>query len=296
MADYHGPLCVLAGALCFSTIGFTQAICLTDGATPLLTCATRVIVGGLALLAWCALTGKLPRRGDWPLLNLAVSALAILGFLLFFLWGTLLAGVAIGTLVAIGSTPLAAAALAAVFLGEHPVPAWYPATALAVVGMILLNWTGEEVRLTRVLIPALAGCCYGLYMTFSRRLTRSNPPEAVMAVIFLVDSVLLLPFLEYGSMGWLLSTKGLFYTLNLGLVTAALGFTLTQRGLMTTPASTAGTLALGEPLGAMALGFAALGEPISRAGLMGVACVLAGALLLILKSASAGTRRADQGS
>ena len=46
----HGPLLILAGALCFSTTGFVQALA-PEGATPYVIGALRMAVGGIALLS-----------------------------------------------------------------------------------------------------------------------------------------------------------------------------------------------------------------------------------------------------
>ena len=71
----HGPLLILAGALCFSTTGFVQALA-PEGATPYVIGALRMAVGGIALLIWCALKGLLPRRKNWPLRYLLPASLS----------------------------------------------------------------------------------------------------------------------------------------------------------------------------------------------------------------------------
>ena len=74
-----GPLLILLGALCFSTTGTVQALS-PEGATPYVIGALRMLVGGLALLLWCAFRGELPRFWRWPMRGVVPSPLALLGF------------------------------------------------------------------------------------------------------------------------------------------------------------------------------------------------------------------------
>ena len=54
-----GPLCIILGALCFSTTGTVQALA-PDGNHPLGIGALRMQIGALALWAWCACRHSLP--------------------------------------------------------------------------------------------------------------------------------------------------------------------------------------------------------------------------------------------
>ena len=137
LSGMQGPVLILLGALCFCTTGYLQAVA-PEGATPYVIGCVRMLIGGAALFAWCAVRGRLPRRDGWPKASLALCVLAILGFQLMFFNGVLLAGVAVGTVVSIGVTPLSAAFLAWTFLRERPRTAWYPATAMAVAGLVLI--------------------------------------------------------------------------------------------------------------------------------------------------------------
>ena len=115
----RGPLLILLGALCFSTTGTVQALS-PEGATPYVIGALRMLVGGLALLLWCAFQGELPRFWRWPMRCVVPSTLALLGFQFFFFRGVLEAGVAVGTVVAIGFSPIVVALLGLIFLREKP--------------------------------------------------------------------------------------------------------------------------------------------------------------------------------
>lgn len=140
-----GSLCLLAGALCFSTTGFTQAQA-PEGATPWGIGALRMLIGCLALWAWCLVRGKSPLRERWSIAetvrHILPAGLSLAGFQLFFFQGVLDAGVSTGTVAATGSAPIFVALLALVLLQERAAPVWYASTLLVVSGLVLLNWEG----------------------------------------------------------------------------------------------------------------------------------------------------------
>lgn len=239
--------------------------------------------GGLALLAWCAWRGLLPRPGHWPLRLVGPSALALLGFQILFFKGVSVAGVAVGTVVALGFSPIVVAVLGAFVLKERPRAIWYPATAIAIVGLILLNGgAADGADLEAVLLPLGAGFSYACYFVFSKPLAQDNPPETVMMVLCLICGACLLPVFWLYPAAWLASPVGMIVALHLGVVTTAVAFSLTLAGLRITAASTASTLGLAEPLSAACLGIFFLHEPVSVTGLVGIALIFGSVALLVL--------------
>lgn len=246
----YGPWLVLLGALCFSTTGTVQALA-PEGSTPYAIGALRMLGGGLALLAWCAWRGLLPRPGHWPLRLVGPSALALLGFQILFFKGVSVAGVAVGTVVALGFSPIVVAVLGAFVLKERPRAIWYPATAIAIVGLILLNGgAADGADLEAVLLPLGAGFSYACYFVFSKPLAQDNPPETVMMVLCLICGACLLPVFWLYPAAWLASPVGMIVALHLGVVTTAVAFSLTLAGLRITAASTASTPGPADPLNA----------------------------------------------
>ena len=174
-----GPLCIILGALCFSTTGTVQALA-PDGSHPLGIGALRMQIGALALWAWCACRHSLPAGlRHWQLRWLIPATLGLLGFQVFFFWGVQQAGVAVGTVTAIGFSPVMAAILARIILGERPARIWYPATGLALAGLVLLNLgSSQDTSTAALLLPLLAGACYGAYFVFSKPLGGQRAPAA----------------------------------------------------------------------------------------------------------------------
>lgn len=281
-----GPLHLLAGALCFSTTGCAQALA-PDGATPYVIGALRLALGFGALFCWCALKKSLPFGQTWSgreiALNVLPATLALVGFQLCFFKGVLDAGIGVGTVASIGTSPIIVALLALVLLKEKPAPAWYGATFLAVLGLVLLNWQGMQKECGFALgMPLAAGFCYACYYVFSKPLSRAHPPETVMLVLFGLGGLVLSPVYALFPVAWVASPRGLAVALYLGVVATALAYTLTLTGLKTTRASTASTIGLAEPMAAACLGIFFLGEAMSAVTLAAMGCMLLGVLLLAL--------------
>ncbi|MBR3880713.1 MAG: EamA family transporter [Mailhella sp.] len=279
----QGCLLVLAGALCFSTTGFTQALIACDGATPYAIGALRMLIGGAGLLALCAFRGNLPSLHGWPLKNLALAVLGVAGYQICFFHGTLQAGVAIGTLAAMGFTPIVAAILGIIFLKSSPSREWYFSTALALAGLALLNWgKADDFSLGALLFPLASGAAYGIYLTFSGPLLHGRSSDVVMTAVLLLSGLAMLPGLMTEDLSWVLSPKGVIACLHLGLVTTALGYLCTLAGLSRTTPAIAATLSLAEPVCAAMLGILCLGEPVTGTSFSGIILILSSTLLLVV--------------
>lgn len=275
-----GSLLVFLGALCFSGSGTIQALA-PDEATPFIVGALRLLVAGMFLIAWCY--GKRlfqPLKADYFKLFLSASALA--GFQITFFLGVQKAGVAAGTVVTIGTTPIMAAVFGLLFYGEIPSKNWYVSTAMAIFGLVLLNLNGTETfSVTALLFPLSAGTIYAFYLSQSKDLVRENSPELVMTYLFLIASCLLIPIWVFFPCAWILSIRGITVALGLGILTTALAYCLVMAGLKNCDTAKAATLSLGEPLGAAVLGFAVLHEALNLCGLIGIAAIFASVLILV---------------
>jgi DME family drug/metabolite transporter len=280
---------VLVAAVLFGTTGTAQALG-PDGTTPLGVGAVRLVVGGLALLLVLPLLGVRPldalRLWRTPA-GLAAGLCTALYQVCFFA-GVDRAGVALGTLVTIGSGPVFAGLLAAVLLRERPAPSWLVATALCVLGLALLSGSGGRGEPLGLGLALLSGLAYAAYTVAAKHLmTAGHASSPVMAAAFGLGGLLLLPVLALQPPSWLATQGGLVLAGYLGLVTTAVAYVLFGRGLAVLPAGPVTTLVLAEPLVAAALGVGLLDERLAVAGAVGAALVLAG---LVLQAAAAGRR------
>ncbi|MFF5257425.1 EamA family transporter [Actinomadura viridis] len=278
---------ILVAACLWGTTGTVRTF--VPEASSVSVAAVRIVVGGLVLVAFAALTARpglvrlLRSRRDRPLV--ALGALAITVYQTVFFVAAARTGVAIGTVVTIGSAPAFAGLLGLITRRSPLDRRWTLATGGAVVGCTALVLGGQDAGAEPVGIglALVSGLAYALYATVTSVLIdRGGQDRAVVGTLFGVAGVLLLPVLLAGSPGWLLEGSGAAIALYLGVVTTAGGYVLFARGLRVTPATTATTLTLAEPAVAAVLGVALLGERLGGVALGGLALLAASLLVLVL--------------
>jgi len=296
--EIAGHWLVLAAAVLWGTTGTAQAVA-PAGAQPLTVGAVRLAIGGAALLALAYLRGALrggfvlrltypvgstgsPKDGRWPVFSTALAAGSMAAYQVFFFAGVAKTGVAVGTVVTIGSSPMLAGVLGMWVRRERPGRRWGVATALAVLGCSVLMGAGANVSVDAagVLLALGAGLSYAAYAVSSKGLLEVQSPDAAMAVVFGLGAVLLAPFLVAGDLSWLVQLRGLIVALHLGLIATAAAYLLFSRGLQVVPVATAVTLSLAEPLTAATLGVVWLGERLTLPVVLGVALLLSGLAVL----------------
>jgi DME family drug/metabolite transporter len=269
---------VLLSALCFGTTGTAQA--LGPDASPAAVGAARVLVGGLLLVRIARHLA--PRTAaPWSARAVLAGGAAVAGYQLTFFAAVHETGVAVGTVVAIGSGPVFAGVLGRVVRHEPLTSRWAAATALAVAGVILLVAAGAaaRVRPAGVVLALGAGLSYASYTVAAKGLLAAgHAPEAVMARIFVIGAIVLLPVLAHP--GGVASAGGVALAIYLGAIPTALAYVLFARGLRHLPAGEVATLTLAEPVTAAALAAVVLGERPGILALGGVVLVLAGLAVL----------------
>lgn len=288
---------VLVAATLFGTTGTAQALGAQE-ATPLGVGAVRLVLGGMGLLLVLPLVGG--RRRDavrlWRTPAGVVAGVCTALYQVSFFAAVQQAGVAVGTLAAIGSGPVLAGLLARFLLGERPGRSWVLATGLCLVGLTLLVTGGgaaQRVDLGGVALAVLAGLAYAGYTVLAKwQLGAGHEPSTVMAAAFGLGGLLLVPLLVTQPMAWLLDPRGLGVALHLGLVTTTLAYLLFVRGLAELPAGPVTTLMLAEPVVATTLGVVVLDERLTLISTAGVGLLLLGLVLQGLGAAS--SKRHDE--
>ncbi len=267
---------VLLAALMWGTTGTALALAPSDAA-PLAVGAVRIAIGGALLVVIALVRGGLigPR---WPLLPAAVAATAVAIYQLAFFEGVARVGVAVGTILAIGSAPAFAGALGWLVLHERPTTRWLMATAIAVAGLVLLVLqSGAAITSTAaVVLPLIAGAGYAVYAIASKRLLPAGDAVSVAAIGFGGGAVLLVPVLLVADLRWLADPRGAAVAIELGVFATALAYILFNRALVRLPVSWGATLSLAEPLTASLLGMVVLGESLTPLQLVGAGLVAAG--------------------
>jgi DME family drug/metabolite transporter len=290
-------LIVLLSAVLFGTTGTTQTFA-PAGATSVSIGAARMVFGG-ALMALVGLINWRRRRRDavdptapaitfprsrFPLptwLALALSGAGMALYQVTFFAGTRANGVAVGTIVTLGSAPLIAGLIEWLVRRQRPGRAWLIATALAVAGVVLLSGGSDAVHPSGLALSAAAGAAYAvevvlLKVPLDRGWTSSDAVSWVMGLA----AVACLPLLLASDMAWLPTARGSLVTAWLAVATIVCAYQLLAKGLASLPAATVTTLTLAEPATATLLGLVVVGERLTAAGVAGIAAIAAGLVLL----------------
>lgn len=204
-----------------------------------------------------------------------------------FLAAVELTGVAVSTLVAIGSAPIFSGILSRLVHRR-----WVISTGLAVLGVaMLLTGAGAQVSWYGIVAALAAGFSYALYTVASGSLARAQYAAApVTAAGFVVAAVLLAPALLLTDNRWLVTPAGAGMVLYLAAVATTAAYLLFVRGLRHVPPPTAQVVGLVEPVVATALGVLVLGERIRPVAALGCVLVVA-ALVVVARGPSPGVDR-----
>lgn len=306
MHSRSGPLAVVAAAVLWGTAGTAGALAAADSVS---LAAARLVLGGAVLAALAVSArrrslrsrpldrsrehvrnaGRSPAwwaRAHW---TLALGAAAVAAYQLCYFAAVHRTGVAIGTVVAIGSGPVFTGVLSWLVGHERPSGRWALATAAAVAGCAVLVTGGSAggeaggADAAGIGLALLGGLLYAFYAVVAARAIGGGTDSGiVMGVLFGGAAVLMLPVLVLSGPVWLARPGGLLTALYLGCATTALAYLLYGRGLRTTPVATAATLALAEPAVAALLGVVALREHLSAVSCAGLALLAAGLAVVAL--------------
>jgi DME family drug/metabolite transporter len=210
-----------------------------------------------------------------------------------FFTGTQMNGVAVGTVVALGSAPIITGVLNGIVRRDRPTVRWMMATAIAMTGVVLVSGilgattTPMTSDVIGVAASVGAGASYSLYTVSSKvLLDRGWSARSTMGAVFGCAAILSVPELIATPTDWLATPSGIALALWLGIATIAVGYLLFGWGLQHLNPTTVSTLTLAEPLGATVLGLAVLHEHLSVTSIAGVGVIALGLTLLTLPTRS----------
>ena len=278
---------VLLGAMLWGTTGTAQTF-LPDDAHPFLISAGRSAVGGFSLLVFMVLLKKI-KFSTWPWKYTLYAAICISVFQLLFFSSVRLTGVAIASVVAIGSAPVFSGVIEWLFFKQQPTRIWGFSTSFAIVGCLFLFLTKGEVTIDPIGIgySLVAGLIFAVYTMTSKKLLEKEDAIAVVAMTFSASAMLLVPFYFLLDTSWLSSPTNIGIIVYLGLATTSLAYVLYGIGLRQIPASSALTLSLAEPTTAALLGVVVVGEVLGMTSWIGIALLLGSIVLLTVGSKKA---------
>ncbi|MEI8068443.1 MAG: EamA family transporter, partial [Actinomycetota bacterium] len=250
-----------------------------DSATSLGVAAIRFIVGAIALFA---ITG-LVRKPHVTTVSLPLYIWIIAGFGQAIYGATFFAavhetGVAIGTVVALGSAPILTGMLSAILFRSLPTRTWMLATTAAIAGMSLIVLSGND---TNVSVPGIAyalaaGLGYALFALTSKRIVESGvTSDVAMSRVFGIAAIMLAPSLLFVNTDWIFTTGGISLGLWLGIVTVALAYWAYASGLKNLEPRETTMITLAEPVVATILGALVLDERPAALAWLGIILVIA---------------------
>jgi drug/metabolite transporter, DME family len=284
---------VLLASVLWGTTG-TVAHFAPAGASPALIGLSTFGFGGLLLFlgdrrrATAVLRGRAGR--GW----LVAGAVGVLMYASMYYLSMSLVGVAVGNVLALGSGPLFAALMEYAVDRDRPSAAWWVATAFAVTGIAVLGLSAPggsgTAPVAGVLLALGAGLGYGCYSFAGARLiARDTPSTAVLAAMFTLAAVVLLPWFVVAGPGPLVSTpRGLLILAYLAVFPMAVAYLLFGFGLRRLSASSATTLALFEPLVATMLAVGVVGERLEPVQWAGLLLIVTGIVLVARAETGAG--------
>lgn len=263
----------LLAALLFGTTG-TILVNAPHGADAYSVGFLRLAVGGVTLFA---IARRRPPTRVVPLHLLGAFGVAV--FQCGYFVAVERTGVAVGTVVTIGSGPALAGVIESVRRRCLPTLPWLAGMAVSVAGVALLGISGRatEVDLAGIALGVLAGLGWATFSASGKHLIDSGHDSTyTMAVFFSGGAVLMAPWLATHSPAWAWSPNGALVAGLLGVATVGVAYTSYGWALRHLPAPTVITLTLLEPITATTLAAVVVHEGIRPAGWGGIALVLAG--------------------
>ena len=286
-------LAVVAAAALFGTAGTARELG-PDGTTPLGVGAARIVIGTAVLWSavwWAHSRGSIPavaapiRSNRWVIL---IGGLGVAIYTPMFFEAIERAGVAVGTIVGVGSGPFFAGALEWAWRGVRPSPWWALGTAVTVTGGAVLVLAQDAGRSTSepgdavgIAFALAAGFGYALYSVTSKVvMERGVDPVLTLAATFLVGSTAVALLAVGEPFGWITSGTGLLMALQLGVLATGFAYLLYGYGLQRLSSATTVTLVLAEPLTATMLAVLVLDESIVAGAWIGIVGLLVGLLIV----------------
>lgn len=281
-------MCVLAASVLWGTTGTAATFAPAVG--PLAIGAVAMGLGGLLQ----AVTAARPIARDRAALRarrglVLLGAVAVAAYPLAFYTSMRLAGVAVGTVVSIGSAPPAAALVERLVDRRRLTARWSAGAGIGLLGVVLLcvaeaarahqgAGAGSGSGAATVLgvgLGLVAGVTYAVYSWAAHRLiSGGTASRAAMGAVFGLGGLLLLPVLVVTGAPLLASWSHAAVGAYMALVPMFAGYVLFGRGLARVTATTATTLSLLEPAVAAVLAVVVVGERLPALGWAGVALVV----------------------
>jgi DME family drug/metabolite transporter len=272
-----GPIfCILGAAALFGTTGTVLANG-PIGVDPVTAGVIRLLIGGAGL---AVLSYRHFRRVVSQFRLAVLGAAGVGAYQLCFFYSTRHAGVAVATVITIGSSPIFARLIGALRRRPAPHRLWYLAALILSIGLAFLSSaqnSGSDVEFVGLCAALIAGLSYAIYTECAAVLIELKlDSTAVLGVLFFGAGILTSPFLLFRPVAWVATQRGVVMLAYLGIVTLTLAYVAFGKGLTKLVPTTVVMLTLLEPVVATLLAFFVLHETVSGQAWVGMLLVLVG--------------------
>lgn len=285
----HPAIGVVAASVLFGTSGTARSY-LPEDASTLGIAALRLLVGAIPLLGFAFIVHR--RSFRRPQRRVYLAGVAMAAFQVFFFQSISSSGVAVGTMVTIGSGPVVATVID--YCARRRIPRnMVLGILVALCGLVLLVFgspsdDGVNLSVLGVASGVCAGACYALYTQLSKQLLDAGwTGPWVMAQSFSVSALLCLISVVFVPMGWATTRTSVLTIAYLGVATIAIPYLLYASSLVHLSSAIVVTLTLIEPVTATALGAFFLHEEIGIVSWCGAGIVLIGLIFSGLRAETA---------
>ena len=283
-ATLLGNSCVVIAALLWGTTG--TAARLAPELSPITIACVAMGLGGIlqALLALPAIMSSLSQLHQQRRL-LIIGSCAVAIYPLAFYCSMHFAGVAVGTVISIGSAPLFSALIENRLDKSGLTKQWMAGAAIGVIGIGLLaqmhsapsavSGQASSAFSLGVTLGLVAGLTYALYSWTARRMMVNGVvSRAAMGSTFGLGGLLLLPLLIMTGTPLLTSWQNAAVGGYMAVFPMCIGYLCYGMGLARIKASVATAITLLEPVVAALLAVFFLGESLSPVGWTGIGLII----------------------
>jgi len=249
---------------------------------PAWTAECRVLLGGLALLAWFRLSGFDPELRRHARFYLLIGAVSIAAPFALYSYAAMHAPASLLSIVN-ATAPIFGLAWSALFRDERVTLRKAAGLVLGIVGVALIVRPpdGDVAAQLGPLAAALAACCcYGVTGVLMKRFSSGATPRGMAAGNQLGAALVLLPLLPFFPPLAAPTAVVIANVLALALLASGVAFLLVFRLIADVGATRALTVTYLIPLFGVLWGWIFLGETLPAAALAGGALILVGTVLV----------------
>lgn len=275
-----GILAVALGTTLWGTVG--PVVQLFPEGTAFQYSLIRNITGTLALWGIVLVSKNKVRYTKQDILPIVVGGTGAALFFPLYIRSFELTGVGVAAVISIGVAPIFVGLIAWIALKQPPGKQWAIGTAIAIAGVVALNWPSGETKSSflGIVFALAAALAYSLQATGIGIISKRHTPYQSVAPMFTIGTLAQAPLSFGRDFSFLKDPVLLAGALYGGIMTIAVAYAFYTYGMKRIGAATTVTIGLMEPLTAAIMGVTLLGETVSFIGVVGSVLILIGLVVV----------------